>query len=122
MFKWLAVLFGALLAVAVLVLLAVTWIESRQSRQLAGKQPYAPPATASRAAVVYFSRSGNTALAARHVARRLDAQLFALEAPDYLNRPDNRGGYLVKVKYPSMSYYPGFVGSFLQPELEEYTR
>lgn len=83
MFKWLAVLFGALLAVAVLVLLAVTWIESRQSRQLAGKQPYAPPATASRAAVVYFSRSGNTALAARHVARRLDAQLFALEAPDY---------------------------------------
>ena len=39
-----------------------------------------------------------------------------------LNRPDNRGGYLVKVKYPSMSYYPGFVGSFLQPELEEYTR
>ena len=39
-----------------------------------------------------------------------------------VNRPDNRGGYLVKVKYPSMSYYPGFVGSFLQPELEEYTR
>ncbi|WP_347888928.1 DUF262 domain-containing protein [Nitrosomonas europaea] len=39
-----------------------------------------------------------------------------------MNRPDNRGGYLVKVKYPSMSYYLGFVGSFLQPELEEYTR
>lgn len=45
-----------------------------------------------------------------------------LEQTVELNRPDNRGGYLVKVKYPSMSYYPGFVGSFLQPELEEYTR
>ncbi|QOJ09662.1 hypothetical protein [Nitrosomonas sp. H1_AOB3] len=44
------------------------------------------------------------------------------EAAVNVNRPDNRGGYLVKVKYPSMSYYPGFVGSFLQPELEEYTR
>lgn len=36
----------------------------------------------SRAAVVYFSRSGNTALAARRVAQRLDAQLFAQEASD----------------------------------------
>lgn len=84
MLKWLALLLGALLAVAVLVLLAVTWIESRQARQLEGKQSYAPAtAGASRTAVVYFSRSGNTALAARHVARRLDAQLFPLEAPDY---------------------------------------
>ena len=33
--------------------------------------------------MVYFSRSSNTALAARHVARRLDAHLFALTAPDY---------------------------------------
>ncbi len=43
------------------------------------------PATMSSSctAVVYFSRSGNTALAARHVAKRLDAQLFSLEAPDY---------------------------------------
>jgi len=84
MFKWLAVGIGALLAVAVLVLFAVTWIESRQARQLEGKQPYTPamPGT-SRTAVVYFSRSGNTALAARHVAQRLDAQLFPLDAPDY---------------------------------------
>ncbi len=38
-----------------------------------------------------------------------------------VNRPDNRGGYLVKVKYPSMSYYPGFVGSFLQPDVWIYS-
>lgn len=85
MLKWFALALGALLAIALLVLLAVTWIESRQARQLEGKQPYASPAaaSASRTAVVYFSRSGNTALAARHVARHLNAQLFPLEAPDY---------------------------------------
>lgn len=32
---------------------------------------------------MYFSRSGNTALAAPHVAKRLDAELFGIEAPDY---------------------------------------
>lgn len=78
----------AALALALLAtlayLLSVTWIESRQARQLEGKQPYASvAASTSRTAVVYFSRSGNTALAARHVARRLDAQLFSLEAPGY---------------------------------------
>lgn len=84
MFKWIALLLGTLLVVAILVLLIVTWIESRQARELAGKQPYASTtATASRTAVVYFSRSGNTALAARHIAMRLDAQLFPLEAPAY---------------------------------------
>lgn len=85
MFKWIALLLGTLLAMAILVLLAVTWIESRQARQLEGKQPYTPAMNStSRAAVVYFSRSGNTALAARHVAMRLGAQLFPLEAPAYL--------------------------------------
>lgn len=84
MFKWFALLLGTLLAAAILVLLVVTWIESRQARELAGKLPYAPAITsASRTAVVYFSRSGNTALAARHIAMRLDAQLFPLEAPAY---------------------------------------
>ncbi|NMK47019.1 hypothetical protein [Achromobacter sp. Bel] len=83
MLKYLAIFLAALLAAALLGLFAITWIESRQARQLAGKQPYVSPPTASRAAVVYFSRSGNTALAARHVARRLKAQLFTLEAPDY---------------------------------------
>lgn len=65
-------------------LYAVTWIENRQARRLEGKQPYtSAAANTSRTAVVYFSRSGNTALAARHVAKRLNAQLFSLEAPDY---------------------------------------
>ncbi|WP_220815475.1 flavodoxin family protein [Pseudomonas paralcaligenes] len=85
MLKWIAIAVAALLGAVALVPLAVTWIESRQARQLDARQPYAPTATtpASRVAVVYFSRSGNTALAARHLARRLDAQLFPLEAPDY---------------------------------------
>lgn len=73
----------ALLAVFA-YLYAVTWIESHQARQLEGKQLYASTSTGtSRSAVVYFSRSGNTALAARHVAQRLDAKLFTLEAPSY---------------------------------------
>lgn len=44
-----------------------------------------PTATtpASCVAVVYFSRAGNTAQVARYLARRLDAQLFPPEAPDY---------------------------------------
>lgn len=84
MIKWLLILIGVLLAAVVMVLAGVAWIEGRQARQLEGRQPHVPPAAnASRAAVVYFSRSGNTALAARHVAMRLDAQLFPLEAPDY---------------------------------------
>ncbi|MEN5033134.1 hypothetical protein [Pseudomonas sp. TWI929] len=68
-------------------LYAVTWIESRQAQQLENKHPNTSITTAiapsSRAAVVYFSRSGNTALVARHVAQRLDATLFPLDAPDY---------------------------------------
>ncbi|MEC3768849.1 flavodoxin family protein [Cupriavidus sp. SS-3] len=82
---WFLIALGLALIAALGVLRSVTWIESRQARQLEEKGPYVPTATAptSRTAVVYFSRSGNTALAARHVAKRLDARLFALEAPDY---------------------------------------
>lgn len=84
MLKWIALLLGAPVAVALLELLAVAWIEGCQARRLEGEQPYSPSATgASRTAVVYFSRSGNTALAARHVAQRLDARLFPLEVPAY---------------------------------------
>jgi flavodoxin len=83
MLKWIVLLLGLPVALAVLVLLTVTWIESRQARALESEQPYSGPAGAPRTAVVYFSRSGNTALAARHVAQRLDAQLIALQAPAY---------------------------------------
>lgn len=61
----------------------VTTIESRQAHQVDTLEPYNSPTVRPRAAVVYFSRSGNTALAARHVAKRLDASLYALEAPAY---------------------------------------
>lgn len=66
------------------VLASVTLIENRQAAQLAKIEPHAHSGeNASRTAVVYFSRSGNTALAARHIAHRLDAQLFRLDAPNY---------------------------------------
>ncbi len=83
--QWLLIAL-AVVAVAVTgVLIAVTRIESHQARQLQDKQPYSSAAVADArgVAVVYFSRSGNTALVARHVAKRLKASLFALEAPDY---------------------------------------
>lgn len=81
---WILAALTLLVLGAFAYLYGVTWIESRQAQQLAGKQPYAGAVMGrSRVAVVYFSRSGNTALAARHVAQQLDAQLFALEAPDY---------------------------------------
>lgn len=83
MFKWIALLLGVPIAVVILELLAVTWIESLQARQLASRQPEVNPRDEARTAVVYVSRSGNTALAARQIARHLDARLFALEAPAY---------------------------------------
>ncbi|MGB3425692.1 MAG: hypothetical protein WBF84_04670 [Castellaniella sp.] len=84
---WILATVALALLAAFAYLYAVTWIESRQARKLEGKQPYASAsadtASSSRTAVVYFSRSGNTALAARRVALRLDAQLFPLQAPSY---------------------------------------
>ncbi len=81
---WVLAILALVLLLAFAYLYTLTWIESRQARQLESKQPYASATvSASRSAVVYFSRSGNTALAARHVAKRLDAQLFSLEAPEY---------------------------------------
>lgn len=83
--KWLSYLLGLLLVLAALVLVAVTWIERRQARELQARVPYPAPAgeQKSRTVVVYFSRSGNTALAARHVAKRLDAHLHEIHSPTY---------------------------------------
>lgn len=82
---WFIAALGLASIAALCVLVSVTWIERRQARQLVGEGPYVSTATvpASRTAVVYFSRSGNTGLAARQVAKRLDAGLFALQAADY---------------------------------------
>lgn len=81
---WILAAVAAVGLAALAYLSAVAWIESHQAGQLADKERYAPTTVqTSRTAVVYFSRSGNTALAARHVAHRLGAPLFKLEAPDY---------------------------------------
>lgn len=68
-----------------LVPLIVTRIESLQARTNERLSLLATPALRSRrrVAVVYFSRSGNTALLARHLAWRLGASLFTLQASDY---------------------------------------
>ncbi|MFB9123496.1 hypothetical protein ACFFYR_09775, partial [Paraburkholderia dipogonis] len=71
--QWLCAAVVLVLLGAFSVLLSVTWIESRQAHQPAKRQFQTPvtDAPTSRTVVVYFSRSGNTALAASHVARRL---------------------------------------------------
>lgn len=48
--------------------------------------------------------------------------IFNIGTTSSVNRPDYRGGYLVKVKCSSRPYCLESVGSFLQPVLEEYTR
>ncbi|WOX04630.1 flavodoxin family protein [Microbulbifer pacificus] len=75
----------ALVVVAVLgVLFGVTWIENYQARHLKAGGVDIPVASDSkRNAVIYFSRSGNTALAARHLATQLDARLVELQASEY---------------------------------------
>lgn len=64
---WILAAVALVLLAAFAYLYGVTWIESRQARRLEDKQPYASTsAGTSRTAVVYSSRSGNTALAAHH--------------------------------------------------------
>jgi hypothetical protein len=70
------------------ILGAVAGIEIYQSRQiaqleLAAKRASGSDVGSSRTAVVYFSRSGNTGLAARHIASRLNAETIQLRAPAY---------------------------------------
>ena len=58
---WIFAILALALLAALAYLYAVTWIESRQARQLKSKQPYASATvSAPQTAVVYFSRSGNT--------------------------------------------------------------
>ncbi|UBS63659.1 flavodoxin family protein [Aeromonas caviae] len=83
MMNWVFITLGVLAAAVVVVLLAVSFIERRQAYALAGLEAESPQVASPRTAVVYFSRSGNTALAARHLANRLGARLFALDAPAY---------------------------------------
>jgi len=81
--NWVFITLGALAAAVVVVLLAVSFIERRQAYELAGVEAESPQVADAATAVVYFTRSGNTALAARHLATRLGARLFTLDAPAY---------------------------------------
>lgn len=80
--QWLLMLLGVALLAGLAFFVGVTTIEKRQAQAVAGMAPQASPAH-SKVAVVYFSRSGNTGLAARHVARRLGATIHQLEVPEY---------------------------------------
>lgn len=73
------------LALPVGILGSVAWIERRQARQNDGEDRDEPlhEEFHSKAIVIYFSRSGNTALVARHMARRLGAPLVGIRASDY---------------------------------------
>lgn len=79
------ILLGLCLFALILVPLVVTQIEWRQSRETAAHSFTAPlPAPQIEpTAVVYFSRSGNTRLAARFLAARLGAELIELRDDDY---------------------------------------
>lgn len=83
--KWAALLLLLATGLTGLVLLVVSRIElyqAQQARQWQQTRPVAA-ATTSTQAVVYFSRSGNTGIVAAHLARRLGAKLFRLQATDY---------------------------------------
>lgn len=80
--QWLLMLLAVALLAGLAFFIGVSVIERRQAQAVAGMAPHASPAH-SRVAVVYFSRSGNTGLAARHVAMRLGAAIHQLEVPEY---------------------------------------
>jgi flavodoxin len=73
------------LAGLALVPVVVTRVENLQAGETAGLLPYdgAGDPAARRTAVVYFSRSGSTALLARHLARRMNGSLCQIDATAY---------------------------------------
>lgn len=83
---WIAIGIVGIAVIGVLSLtLFVTQTENYQARQ-AEKYLDAQnrePVTDGTTAVVFFSRSGNTAIASDHIAARLGARLFRIEASDY---------------------------------------
>ncbi|MDM4765256.1 hypothetical protein [Pelomonas sp. SE-A7] len=83
--KWGAAVLVLAVFAAFAVLFVVTRVELHQAKVSAQRLSSSAPQTgpASRIAVVYFSRSGNTAVAAAHIARRMGAGLFRLKAPAY---------------------------------------
>jgi len=83
--KWACLLVAVVLAIAALVPVVVTIVDNQQARKNAAllSQGAVQDSAGSRAAVVYYSRSGNTALMAQRIAQRLHARLYRLEASEY---------------------------------------
>jgi hypothetical protein len=83
--KWGAAVLALAAFAAIAVLFVVTRVELHQAKESAERLASTAPKahSAGRIAVVYFSRSGNTAVAASHIAQRMGASLFRLEAPAY---------------------------------------
>lgn len=76
---------GVLLAALAAVPVGVVWIEHRQAAEHRRFSERAGPLPARRSdvAVIVYSRSGSTAVLARHIAGREGADFFRLEAADY---------------------------------------
>lgn len=85
MLKWIIVGIALLLTAIAMVPIAVTYIEKQQARDNAEKLAHAKNVNPSEAktAVIVFSRSGNTAVLAQHIAQQLQADFYRLEASDY---------------------------------------
>jgi flavodoxin len=83
--KWLGVPAAVMIVAVVGHIFVVTLVDSYQARTNATQlaRGVAPASSGSRAAVVYYSRSGNTALMAQRIAQRQRAALYRIEAPDY---------------------------------------
>ncbi len=78
-------LIGLTLVITSGVIIGVTWIERQQANSLKTSLPYSSTEAdkSSENLVVFFSRSGNTGLAARHIAKRLKAPMIQLQAKEY---------------------------------------
>ncbi|WP_039912999.1 flavodoxin family protein [Cellvibrio mixtus] len=85
MLKWIIVGIALLLTAIAMVPIAVTYIEKQQARDNAEKLAHAKNVNQSEAktAVIVFSRSGNTAVLAQHIAQQWQADFYRLEASDY---------------------------------------
>ena len=85
MIKWLILAFIAVIVVAFIVLFVVTRVEMSQAKanEPLINEPLDSTTTNSKVAVVVFSRSGNTAVLAHHIANKHKADLLFIEASDY---------------------------------------
>lgn len=84
--KWVSItIIGSIVLVAIGIPIIVTQIEYKQARKNAKLviSPNTESETKKSRAVIVFSRSGNTALLARHIAEQQNADFYRLDALDY---------------------------------------